>query len=75
MIHLVLECGQTESLDRGAVHISTLQQGQAAAVGEREDRRSWKDRLNPFCWVGREHLPDCHNYLWSAIDGCLDSFF
>ena len=34
---------KTESLDRGAVHISTLQQGQAAAVGEREDRRSGKD--------------------------------
>ena len=64
-----------KSLDRGAVHISTFRQGQAAAEKEREDRRSLKDGLKSFCWVGREYLPDCHKfYLWSAIVGCYYSF-
>ena len=67
MIHLVLECGQTESLDRGAVHKSNFQQGRAAAVSEREDRRSGEDSLNLHCWAGREYLPDCHKFFCEAL--------
>ena len=51
-----------KSLDRGAVHKSTVQQGQAAVEQEREDRRSLKTGLQSFCWVGREYLPDCHKF-------------
>ena len=47
--------------------MSTFQQGQATADREREDRRSFKAGLQSFCWVGREHLPDCHKFYCEAL--------
>ena len=47
--------------------MSTFQQGQAAADKEREDRRSLKVGLHPFCWVVREYLTDCHKIFCEAL--------
>ncbi len=47
--------------------MSTFQQGQATADKEREDRRSFKGGLHPFCWVGREYLSDCHKFICEAL--------
>ena len=63
-----------ESLEIEARDSSVLfGKAQAAARGERGDRRSEYRRLGAACWDGREDLLYCHKLLWSAID-CSEFF-
>ncbi len=43
--------------------MSTIPQGQAAAVGKGNVAEVEKSCLAFPCWVGREYLPDCHKFF------------
>ena len=52
-----------ESLDRGAVFISTSRKDRAAGEGKGATAEVLGRCLLSGCWVGREHLPDCHKFF------------
>ena len=52
-----------ESLDRGAVFISTSRKARAAGEGKGATAEVLGRCLLSGCWVGREHLPDCHKFF------------
>ena len=62
-----------ESLDRGAVSISTSWKASAAREGKGATAEVSGQCLLSGCWVGREHLPDCHKIFCEALSLAVGS--
>ena len=62
-----------ESLDRGAVSISTSRKASAAGEGKGATAEVSGQCLLSGCWVGREHLPDCHKIFCEALSLAVGS--